>query len=177
MHKWQKQSGWATPSSREVHDQWHGFLKQRVQSNMHWMEVITLSFSWLSWVWSAASWAEGGTAAGSACAGGGAAAGCPGTACCCWTADACLRRALRAGAVGGAGLDGGGVAAAAFWGAGLPAAAGMLPPAAGAAETEIGCTGCHTDRYQTTMLWARGHLTVCFWLVLQVIIKYWNLHF
>lgn len=125
------------------------------RSSMHRTEVITLSsaFSGLIWDWGAGCWTVGGTAAGSACAWGGAAVvgcGVTGTGC-CWAADACLRRALRAGAVGGAGLDGGGVATA-FWGAGLPAATGTPPPPA-AAVMGIGCTGCHTDRHQTTIPW------------------------
>lgn len=132
-------------------------LKQTGQSSMHRMEVITLSsaFSGLIWDWGAGCWTVGGTAAGSAGAAGGAPAGWVvvgwmGTGC-CWAADACLRRALRAGAVGGAGLDGGGVATA-FWGAGLAAATGTPPPPA-AAVMGIGCTGCHTDRHQTTIPW------------------------
>lgn len=132
-------------------------LNQMGQSSMHTMEVITLSsaFSGLIWDWGAGCWTVGSTAAGSACAGGGApggwvAVGWMGT-CCCWATDTCLRRALRAGAVGGAGLDGGGVATA-FWGAGLPAATGTPPPAtAVAAVMGMACTGCHTDNY--TMMW------------------------
>ncbi len=132
-------------------------LNQMGHSSMQTMEVITISsaFSGLIWDWGAGCWTVGGTAAGSACPGGGApgglvAVGWMGT-CCCWATDACLRRALRAGAVGGAGLDGGGVAIA-FWGAGLPAATGTPPPAtAVAAVMGMGCTGCHTDNY--TMMW------------------------